>query len=252
VKRLGDLTTEVFGKLAEGERPLVVLVPVGSLEPHGPHLPLATDTLISEAAAAAAVPLLEARVVALVAPSVAHGVTDCARSFPGAVSIPASILEGYLRALVEGHLAAGAAHVCLVNSHLEPAHDRAVRDAARAVGPPRASVASPLLPRWGRTLSEEFQRGACHAGRYETSLLLASDPSHVDDACRRELPDVEVSLSWCLRRGVNDFLAMGLTRGYAGSPRAATAEEGRVLLERLGRMVATEVLEALGESPAAR
>jgi creatinine amidohydrolase len=246
VARLAELTTEGFAELLAGERPLVVLVPVGSLEPHGPHLPLATDTIISEAAAAAAVPLLEARVTAVVAPSVAYGVTECARAFPGAVSIPARVLTIHLYTLIDAHLASGAAHVCLVNNHLEPAHDRAVREAVLGFGPPRASMASPLVPRWGRTLSDEFREGACHAGRYETSLVLAADPERVDEAVRRELPDVPVSLSSCLARGVSDMKAMGLDRAYAGSPRSASATEGAILLARLGRMVATEVLESFG------
>jgi creatinine amidohydrolase len=252
VARLGDLTTEGFRELVAGALPVAVLIPVGSVEPHGPHLPLAADTLISEAAAAAALPLLRERVSALVGPSIAYGVTECARSFPGAVSVPASVLTSYLAAVIEGHLATGAAHVCLVNSHLEPDHDAAVRKAAAAIGAPRASIASPLTPRWGKTLSPEFKSGACHAGRYETSILLSSDPSRVDERRRRELPDVPVSLSSALRRGITDFNRMGLTRAYAGSPRDASAEEGTELLARLGRMVATEVLEALGiESPAA-
>src|SRR5580704_961957 len=53
--RLGDWTTEALRVALAAGRPVVALVPVGSVEPHGPHLPLATDTIISEAAADRAV-----------------------------------------------------------------------------------------------------------------------------------------------------------------------------------------------------
>ena len=233
--------------LGDAGRPLAVLVPVGSVEPHGPHLPLGTDTLISQAAARGAVALLAARgVAALVAPPVAYGVTDYARGFPGAVSVPAEVLTAYLKAVVAGLLAEPRlAHVCLVSNHLEPAHDAAVRAALDGLPPARVSVATPLIRRWARTLSDEFKRGECHAGRYETSIVLAAAPNLVDRARAAALPEVAVSLSESIRQGVDTFAAMGLSEAYAGAPALATADEGRALIERLAEMVAGEVLERL-------
>jgi len=129
--RLADLTTTTLAELVADDRPVVALVPVGSTEPHGPHLPLATDVLISEAACVRAAARLDARgVVALIAPAVAYGVTEYAAGFAGAVSVPAPVLTAYLGAIADGLRAQGLAHVCLVNNHLEPAHDAAVRAAA--------------------------------------------------------------------------------------------------------------------------
>jgi creatinine amidohydrolase len=242
---ISELTTDEFAELVKSRSPVVVLVPVGSVEPHGPHLSLAADTLISKAVALRAVPRLQPKVTALIAPSVDYGVTDCAAGFAGAVSIPAGVLTPLLRAIVDGFVENGAAHVCLINNHLEPEHDRAVRDAIKGYVRRRASVASPLSPRWGRTLSDEFKRGECHAGRYETSLVLAYDPRYVDEDERRKLPDVPISLSDQLNAGVTRFTAMGLARAYSGSPRSASAAEGEELLDRLARMVAVEVLESM-------
>ena len=245
-KDLRGVTSPAYEALAAGGA-LVVLVPVGSVEPHGPHLSLLTDTEISLGAAERAAELLAASgLAARVAPAVAYGVTECAGGFAGAVSVPAPVLTAYLGAVVDGFLAGGAAHVCLVNNHLEPEHDAAVRAAVAGRDPARASVASPLTRRWARTLSDEFKRGECHAGRYETSLALARDASLVDEAARAGLPEVKVSLSDQLRAGVTDFLAMGMSRAYAGAPAEATAAEGRELYERLAEMVAGEVLAALG------
>lgn len=236
-------------KLAEraGGGNLVVLVPVGSVEPHGPHLSLLTDTEISLGAAErAAVRLRGNNLEVVIAPAVAYGVTDCAAGFPGAVSIPAPVLTAYLGAVVDGFLAAGAAHVCLVNNHLEPAHDQAVRAAMEGRPAARISVACPLTRKWARTLSDEFKSGACHAGRYETSLVLAADPTLVDESARAGLPEVPVSLSDKLKAGVMTFAEMGLDRAYAGAPAAATAAEGEELFRKLADMVVGEVLAALG------
>ena len=115
---LAAMTTDAV-RAALDAGPVVVLVPVGSVEPHGPHLPLGTDTIIGEAAAARAASLLGAEgVQALVAPSLPYGVTRFAEGFAGAVSVPAEALTPFLRAIVCGYLEAGFAHVCLVNNHL--------------------------------------------------------------------------------------------------------------------------------------
>ena len=247
-RQVRDLTSPAFGALAAGGR-LVVLLPCGSVEPHGPHLSLVTDTEISLGAAERAAERLEARgLAAVIAPPVAYGVTDCARGFPGGVSIPPAALTAYLAAVVDGFLEGGAAHVCLVNNHLEPAQDQAVRAVLAGRDPARVSVACPLTRRWARTLSAEFKSGACHAGRYETALALARDPALSDEAARADLPELPISLSDQLRAGVTEFRAMGMDRAYAGAPAAATAEEGVELYDRLADMVVGEVLEALGEA----
>jgi creatinine amidohydrolase len=240
------MTTEELAAVLRGAAPVAVLLPVGAIEPHGPHLPLDTDVVISRAAAARAVTRLRARGVhALVAPEVAYGVTQCATGFAGAASVPAPALRDYLRGVIEGWIANGVAHVGVVSNHLEPEHDAAVREVARSLPAGLASVATPLAKRWARTLSDEFKRGACHAGEYETSIVLAAEPASVRERIAGSLPAVEVSLSEQLRSGVGTFREMGLERAYAGAPARASAAQGEEMLERLAEMVACEVLEAM-------
>lgn len=247
-RRIAELTTESLKALLETHA-VVALVPVGSVEPHGPHLPLGTDTVISEAAILRAAIVLENKperpIAALLAPAIPYGVTCFAEGFAGAISVPAEALTAFARAVVAGYLATGFTHVCLVNNHLEPAHDAAVRAAVTGFAAGRASVACPLSRRWGRTLSAEFKSGACHAGRYETSLVLAAAPTTVDIAAARALPELEVSLSDGIKAGKHSFQAMGLDHAYTGAPARATAVEGAELLDLLGTMIATEVLEGL-------
>ena len=130
--------------------------------------------------------------------------------------------------MCDGLAAQGFAAVALVNNHLEPAHDAAIR--AVAIDRPRVVVACPLTRRWARTLSAEFKSGACHAGQYETSIVLAAEPVLVNDAARATLPMVPISLSEGLAAGKPTFAAMGMTAAYAGAPAAATAAEGETCL----------------------
>lgn len=242
---LADLTTDALSALLAQQAP-VVLLPVGSVEPHGPHLPLSTDSRISDAVALCArEKLVQQGVPTLIAPGVPYGVTRYAQGFAGAVTVPDAALTAFVRAVITSLLETGFRHVCVVNNHLEPEHDAAIRAAASDHPTGRASVACPLTRRWARTLSPEFKSGACHAGRYETSLLLASDPAHVRLATAQTLPDLTISLSEAIRSGKTTFREMGIDRAYTGSPREATAEEGRSLTERLAVMVVIEVTEAL-------
>ncbi|WP_437716890.1 creatininase family protein [Sorangium sp. So ce448] len=247
--RLAELTTEELAALLAGGAPCVALVPVGSVEPHGPHLPLGTDTFIGEAAAEQAGRRLWARgVAALLAPPVGYGVTDFAAGFAGAISIPAPALTAFLRAVAEAYLSAGLSHVCFINNHLEPEHDRAVRAATSDLPLGRASVACPLARRWARTLSAEFRSGACHAGRYETSLVLAAASALVRKDIAQALPDVGLSLSEGIKAGAKSFRALGMDAAYTGSPREASEDEGRALLDLLATMIVTEVEEGLSSA----
>jgi len=238
--KLADLTWEEVAAVCTGGR-AVAIVPVGSVEPHGPHLPLETDTAISETCAARAVPILAERgITAVIAPSVPYGVTEYAAGFAGAIGVPPEVLTPFLRAIASSLLACGFAHVCFVNNHLEPAHDVAVRAAAEGLA---ASVACPLTRRWGRTLSDEFKRGDCHAGRYETSLVMAAGKmlhGKIDD-----LPPVGLSLAAAIKAGKHTFLEIGMTRAYTGTPSEATVEEGDDLYTRLVAMVVAEIEEGL-------
>ncbi|MEO8841306.1 MAG: creatininase family protein [Kofleriaceae bacterium] len=240
-------TTASLETLVAGKRGVIALVPVGSTEPHGPHLGLGTDVIISAAACLRACELIDKRgtMVGVIAPAISYGVTECAAGFSGVVSIPGPVLTQYLAAVVDGLLASGIRHVCLVNNHLEPAHDAAVRAVLEGRGT-KVSYACPLAKKWARTLSAEFKSGQCHAGRYETSIMMAAAPEFVTEALRTRLPVVPISLSDKLREGVHTFEDMGMQAAYAGDPASASVGEGEALIQKLGEMVVGEVLETLG------
>lgn len=242
--RLGELTTDACASLLRAPHP-TVLLPVGSTEPHGPHLPLATDAILSdEVCLRAAQALRDVGVSAVAAPTLPYGVTRYAQDFSGATSLSPETTARVIEELLAAWRAMGFACVCVVNNHLEPEHVEALARGVERV--PGAVFANQLTRRWGRTLSAEFKRGDCHAGSYETSLVLASRPDLVRDDVRAGLAPVPISLSDAIRAGRTTFKAMGAERGYFGAPAEGTLAEGDAMYARLVEMVVTEVRESLG------
>lgn len=251
---LAELTTDELSDLVEAGR-AVALIPIGSTEPHGPHLPLATDVLLSDEACLRAARELRAREIpAVVAPSIAYGVTRYARGFRGAIGVREETLVALLADLGRALLDDGFAHVAFVNNHLEPEHVMAIARAVQEVGDERGpscvSFPNQLGKRWGRTLTDEFKRGNCHAGQYETSLVLATR----EELVRRELliglPALPISLSEAIRAANGKdvtFREIGMARAYTGAPAVATREEGDDTYALLVDMIVTEVEERLAE-----
>jgi creatinine amidohydrolase len=208
----------------------VALWPVGAIEPHGPHAPLGTDTLISVGMCERAAARLDN---AVVLPALPFGVTRYGAAFAGAIGIS----EATLRAVVLDVAAAieqqGFRRLVIVNNHFEPEQVATLRAAAEEAG---ALYLDLVRRRNAERLTDEFRRGSCHAGRYETSLVLADAPQLVD-AAMADLPANEVDMPAAMAAGRTDFVAMGMERAYCGAPAEATAEEGREMFETLTDML---------------
>ncbi|MDE2806077.1 MAG: creatininase family protein [Gemmatimonadota bacterium] len=100
--------------------------------------------------------------------------------------------------------------------------------------------------RWASRLTAEFRSGACHAGCYETSVVMAAAPELVREDERRGLPENPASLLVAIRDGAATFEEAGVAAAYCGNPAAATREEGEETLKVLGRIVVEAVQERLG------
>lgn len=208
----------------------LVLVPVGSVEQHGPHLPLETDTIIAAAVARTAADLLvpsPGTSPVLLAPPVAYGASGEHQMFPGTSSIGTDALRILLVELTRS-LRTWAERVCFVNGH------GGNRDAlVAAVGQLRDEG---HRVDWFACATEEVD---LHAGRTETSLLLHLRP----DLVRRDLavagntaPLAEI-LPTLMREGV----AAVSPNGVLGDPAGASAEEGEAVLRMMARQVARAV-----------
>jgi creatinine amidohydrolase len=222
-----------YGDLAYPDIPehSVHVLPLGAVEPHGPHAPLVTDTLISLGICHRAAERLQGEIPVLVLPPVHYGVTRYAAAFPGTVSVS----EATLRSLVT-EIAESVGTLVLVNSHFEPEQVETLR-----------STGLPLLDLTRRAnaerLTDEFRSGSCHAGRYETSLVLADRPELVHADRMTALEERHVDMPVAIRAGQNDFLAMGMEQAYCGAPAESSAAEGRETFETLADMLVELIRE---------
>jgi creatinine amidohydrolase len=98
---------------------------------------------------------------------------------------------------------------------------------------------------WGLRLGEEFATGACHAGRYETSVVMAEAPDDVREEIRAGLSPNPASLSDAIRAGKSTFADADGPQAYFGWPADASAREGRETVAALGGILADAVREAL-------
>ncbi len=240
--RLADVPwSEAKRALAPG---FVALLPVGSTEAHGPHLPLGSDVIIAEAMAMNAASLLEAQgqAVALL-PSLAYGVTECAAEFFGTLSIAPATLQALIGDLARALARLGCGRLGLANGHLEPDHRRALRAAAQEATAAGLRTVCPDVVRglYAKRLGAEFVSGACHAGSYEGSIVLAARPELVREGTRRALADNPISLGAALAAGQKTFLAAGGPHAYFGAPAAADPAAGRTYIAELGAILAEEM-----------
>jgi creatinine amidohydrolase len=236
---------EARGVLGEGA---VALLPAGATEAHGPHLPLSTDVIISQEAARRAVRQLRAEGhPALALPPLAYAVTEFAAAFEGTLSIPLETATAMVRDVVLAATRTGFVGVVVCNAHLEPGNLRALRDGLAAAVEAGARGAFPDVTRKPHALrlGEEFRSGACHAGSYETSLVLAADEAQVRRELAGSLEANPKSLSVAIREGKRDFLEAGGPRAYFGDPADATSEEGEALYGELADIFATAARQLL-------
>lgn len=227
----------------------VGLIPIGAIEAHGPHLPLGTDVVIAvEMARRGAQLLTELDLPVVVFPPLSFGVSFVGTCFGGTTPIDVDAFEAHVTSLLTHAARQGYRALCVCNAHLEPAHvasiQRAARTATRASGIPVVAPDKREAP-WAERLSEEFRRGARHAGGYETSLMLAAHPDAVQWDKTEDLAPVWVDLPARLRAGARTFAEAGGTLGYFGEPATATAEEGERLFLALGTIIRDAVVEGI-------
>jgi len=229
--------------------PLVALLPVGAVEAHGPHLPLATDNLISEAMALEGARLLaDQGVQAWVLPVLTYTAAPFATGFRGTVSVSPATVTALIVDVGRALAAQGVAVLAIANAHFDPAN---IESLYAAVGTLQLEsgirVVFPDLTRqpWAQRLSEEFRSGACHAGQYEGSVVMAVAPDLVDESARLSLAANPVSLSEAIRAGKRSFEEIGGSQAYFGDPAAASSEEGQATVALLGKILAEAVTSAL-------
>jgi creatinine amidohydrolase len=194
----------------------LLAIPLGSTEQHGPHLPFDTDTRIAAAVATGAAAQLRS---VTVAPALAYGASGEHAAFPGTLLIGHDVLAAVLSELVRS--ARGSFRgVVFVSAH------GGNHDALTAVRARSAAEGDDVLV-W----SAGTAGGDAHAGRTETSLMLAIEPAAVrmdlsEAGCTQPLEELMPRLRSAGVRPVS-------SSGVLGDPAGATAEEGRATLASL-------------------
>jgi creatinine amidohydrolase len=221
VTGLADLTVADIAPV----RPIVV-VPLGSCEQHGRHLPLGTDTII---AVTLAERLASRCPDVVVAPALGISASGEHAGFPGTLSIGTAATAAVLVELARS--ADWAAGVVIVNGHGGNA------DAVAAATATIRAEGRNVLSWWPRVAG-----GDAHAGHTETSLMLAIDAGRVamrlaERGETRPLEEIDVELR-C--RGVGAVSPSGVL----GDPTSATLEHGRTLLD----MLTTDLVAAVGDA----
>jgi mycofactocin precursor peptide peptidase len=202
----------------EIDRPIVV-VPVGSCEQHGPHLPLDTDTVIATALARS---LAGRRADCVVAPPITVTASGEHRGFPGTLSVGTEIMAGLIVELARS--ADWAAGVVFVNGH--GGNVTAMQRASEVFDVERRRV----LVWWPR-----IPGGDPHAGHTETSIMLALAPDAVRLAAAQ--PGPVPTLDALVREGVRSLSPSGVL----GDPTRADGETGRRILDELADQLTAAV-----------
>ena len=243
--RLGEMSwTALSGRLDLG--PLDVMIPLGALEQHGPHLPLDTDALIAEAVADRAA---QAVGECVVSPCIPVGSSSHHLTFPGTASLSDETLSDVLVEVIQTLLSHGFRGAYLVTGHAGNVGAMAAAlseldadDRARVVSFDDWPAQRDAIHQAAETrLNMDREVVGTHGGHFETSIMLVVAPDRVDlDSAVAGHVGPAASASAKLR---SEGMAAVSPVGIIGDPRGATADAGELYLDALVGLV-VEGIEA--------
>ncbi|MFO1072130.1 MAG: creatininase family protein [Geminicoccaceae bacterium] len=253
-----ELTSPDFARL-DPEATLAVL-PVGAIEQHGPHLPVAVDTCLLDAVVARALALLPEGAPVLVLPTSAVGKSNEHVDFPGTLTLSAATLGRVWYELGCSVRRAGLRKLLLVNSH--GGQPQVMQIVARELRIDHGMLA--VAANWfswglpeGLFDAGEIRHGI-HGGAIETAMMLAVRPDLVDTEAAADFVPVTVAddLDYPRLRALGPaglgWQAQDLHRqGVCGDATAATAAAGQAVLDHAAACLA-ELMQELVRFPLAR
>jgi creatinine amidohydrolase len=222
---------EVEAALENGTR--TAIVAVGSIEQHGPHLPLVMDALAGDELSRR---IAERLGDALAAPTIRPGCSGHHMAFPGTITIPAETLMDTIRAYCRSLDDHGFEHLVLLPTHggnFAPV-ETVAPEVARGIDAGVITLAD--LDENMRLMNEglheagvEYEEPVIHAGAAETAIVLAVAEGLVRTDELRAGYEGELPVSRLLNEGFDAITESGVL----GDPREATPEAGEAILERM-------------------
>ncbi|MBQ3169213.1 MAG: creatininase family protein [Clostridia bacterium] len=226
-----------------------VLIPVGSLENHGLHMPLGTDAMIPDEIAR----LLNEKSDLLIAPTINYGATDGLSGYPGTVSIGTEGLTHLLKAVCDQLYLYGFRHFIILNGH--GGNNAAIQDVGMHLYRKGAYLANLNWWLMAGQLNPEWAGG--HGGGEETAAIMAVDESlikkeylHLPENYKNDLGDSLPYAAWqnvsfkgatvTVFREIKDISDNGwLVHSCKGDvPSRADKEWGREMLIRMADWIA--------------
>ncbi|MDJ0897189.1 MAG: creatininase family protein [Xenococcus sp. MO_188.B8] len=217
---------------------IVIIQPIGAIEQHGPHLPIAVDSAISLGVLGKALSQLEPNIPAYALPCLYYGKSNEHAGFPGTITLKAETLLSVIKEMATSIYQAGFRKLVLMNSH--GGQPQIMEIAARDLHQEHSDFAVFPLFTWrvphiaGELLTSQELAYGIHAGDAETSIMLALLPEQVKMAqAVTEYPSQLPQDSLLSMEGKLPFawLTRELSKtGVMGDPTAATPEKGDRIL----------------------
>jgi creatinine amidohydrolase len=253
-----ELTSPEFASL-DPERTVAVL-PVGAIEQHGPHLPVAVDTCLNEAIVRRALEMMDSGTPVLVLPTTAIGKSNEHIDFPGTLTLSAETLGRVWYEIGASVRRAGVRKLVLFNSH--GGQPQVMQIVARELRIDHGMlVVAASWYSWGlpEGLFDATEvRHGIHAGQIETAMMLAARPDLVDLTAAADFVPVTIAdeLDYPRLRALGaaglGWQAQDLHReGACGDASLATAEAGHAVIERAAQCL-VELLDELVRIPLGR
>ncbi|MGM0600728.1 MAG: creatininase family protein [Candidatus Rifleibacteriota bacterium] len=219
----------------------VVFLPVGSVEQHGPHLPLGTKTFLSEAIAYDAQARLKSLgLESIIGPVLPYMPCQSSFGFAGIFSMGARTFSDALYEIGYSLKREGFYKVFFINLSISPDALKAVSVAVEDLNTLNDFKAYDPMPLWNFSNNEQLDNflkemeldssNELHADVKETSAMLSLDPEMVDQSILKDLPRCQINPSWEILKGNFSYQEMGSDLGYLGAPASASQELGKLYL----------------------
>ena len=234
---------------ALAERNAVVVIPIASIEQHGPHLPVETDTRLGHEIAVRAAQKAASERDVVVTPVVWMGLSEHHMAFGGTLTVSHATFRMILRDLIAAAIRLGFHDILISNSH--GGNIIAMQQIADELSPELdATIVCTTYPMEAAEPFKEIledQPGVMHACEAETSMMMAVAGDLVDGADLASLRQMGGAGQRFLKAGVASYrwrpFGHVTANGVAGDPAKASAEKGEALLEAGAEAIAALILD---------